>query len=95
MTTTQSPSSTPPSTLEVRHLPGRGPVRNRDRLRMLEATEELIQEYADRLPAGVVIACVTRCKAELAASGVRNGLSVATAAAARSRLMSLAAIRAC
>jgi hypothetical protein len=75
--------------------PTQGVPRNRDRVRLLAVTEGLIGEFAGQLPAGVVIACVTRCKTELADAGVRNGLPFATEAAARIRLASLATASAC
>ena len=66
-----------------------GLERKRDRAKLLQVTEALIGEFAEKLPAGVVLACVARCKAELVAAGVRNGLPVATEAAARMRLLAL------
>lgn len=70
-------------------------ARKRDRARLLQVTEALIREFAESLPAGVVIACVTRCRTELAAAGVRNGLTVATESAARIRLTALTTTRGC
>lgn len=87
-------TSVRPDTGET-HQPIIGSARKRDRVRLLQATEALIIEFSEQLPAGVVIACVARCKAELAASGVRNGLPVATEAAARTRLASLSETRGC
>jgi hypothetical protein len=72
-----------------------GVARKRDRARLLQLTEALIREFAEQLPAGAVIACVARCKSELISAGVRNGLPVATEAAARIRLTSLVATRGC
>lgn len=53
---------------------------------MLAMTERLVAEYAGRLPAGTVIACVARSREQLLRSGVRNGLVPATEAATHIRL---------
>jgi hypothetical protein len=86
-TTAASPVS------QISNHPLAGVSRRRDRARLLQVTEALISEFAEHLPAGAVIACVTRCKTELLASGVRNGLPYATHAAARIRLQSLVSVR--
>lgn len=53
---------------------------------MLAMTENLVAEYAGRVPAGTVIACVARTREQLMRSGIRHGLVPATEAATRRRL---------
>ncbi|HET7310663.1 MAG TPA: hypothetical protein VFJ17_04995 [Mycobacteriales bacterium] len=49
-------------------------------------TEKLIAEYAGRIPAGTVIACVARSREHLLRTGVRHGLVPATEASTHLRL---------
>jgi hypothetical protein len=53
---------------------------------MLAMTERLIAEYAGKIPAGSVIACVALCREHLLRSGVRQGLVPATEASVHLRL---------
>ncbi|MFC3807633.1 hypothetical protein [Terrabacter sp. MAHUQ-38] len=53
-------------------------------------TEILVAEWSERVPAGVVIATVARCRKELFRAGVRDGLAAATEELARRRLQSQA-----
>lgn len=87
-----SVTTSAPPVIDISDRSTQAVARKRDRARLLQLTESLIAEFAEQLPAGVVIACVTRCRAELIASGVRNGLPVATEAAARIRLAPLVAM---
>jgi hypothetical protein len=64
-------------------------VRMGDQYRELRArTEVLVAELSSRVPAGVVIATMTRCREELLRAGVREGLAAATEELARARLQS-------
>jgi hypothetical protein len=62
------------------------PHRHTTHSEIVAMTENLIAEYAGRVPAGRVIACVARSREQLLQSGVRDGLVPATEAAARVRL---------
>ncbi len=57
-----------------------------ERRALLRRTEHLVHDLQP-LPAGVVIACVVRCRDELIRMGVRSGLAVASESMARARLM--------
>jgi hypothetical protein len=57
-----------------------------ERRALLRRTENLVYDLQP-LPAGVVIACVVRCRDELMRMGVRSGLAVASESMARARLM--------
>lgn len=56
-----------------------------ERRALLRRTELLVREL-EPVPAGVVIACVVRCRDELMRAGVRTGLAVAAESMARARL---------
>lgn len=56
-----------------------------ERRALLRRTEVLVREL-EPVPAGVVIACVVRCRDELMRAGVRTGLAVAAESMARARL---------
>jgi hypothetical protein len=56
-----------------------------ERRALLTRTEHLVHDLQP-LPAGVVIACVVRCRDELMRAGVRSGLAVAAESMARARL---------
>ncbi len=53
---------------------------------LADLSQRLIVEFAGDLPAGQVLACVTRCTHHLVRNGVRAGLASTTEAMARSRL---------
>lgn len=55
------------------------------RQELLDVTEDLVTAFPD-VPAGSVIRCVARCRDELLAMGVRDGLGIATMAMAGRRL---------
>lgn len=55
---------------------------------MLAMTEKLIAEYAGRISAGTVVACVARSREHLLRTGIRHGLVPATESSARLRLAS-------
>ena len=57
-----------------------------ERYALVDTTQDLVQEFADRVPAGRVIACVVRCRDALERQGVRVGLATATQHMARSQL---------
>ncbi|HEX5511099.1 MAG TPA: hypothetical protein VFX41_05250 [Actinomycetales bacterium] len=57
-----------------------------ERRALLRRTEHLVHDLQP-LPAGVVIACVVRCRDELIRMGVRSGLAVASESMARARLI--------
>jgi hypothetical protein len=58
-----------------------------ERYELVGATQDLVSEFAGLLPAGVVIACVVRCRDVLERNGTRSGLAAATTAMARRRLL--------
>jgi hypothetical protein len=61
-------------------------ARKQARAGLDSATQALIAEFAEAVPAGTVIRSVARAREELLRSGVRQGLAVATLAMARHRL---------
>jgi hypothetical protein len=56
---------------------------------VLDMTTSLVAEFAGQLPAGTVIAYVARAREQLARSGLRAELTLATEAVARQRLAEL------
>ena len=64
-------------------------LRQRHRDELLALTDRLIAEYAGLIAAGTVIRIVSRCHEHLLRAGVREGLTIATEAGARTRLRSI------
>jgi hypothetical protein len=64
-------------------------VRRSARDELIAVTEELIAEFAGRVPAGTVIRHLALAREQLLADGVRAGVAVAAEAMARMRLVAL------